>query len=77
LDPEAWAAAERAAVRLLADESEPLRLQVAGDSLEALRGAREVAAPQVAGAGRRAVRGVRDADPLFEQRELLLRLVET
>ena len=36
----------------------------------------EVAAPQVARAGRRPVRGVRDADAELEQGELLLRVVE-
>src|SRR5439155_668202 len=68
--------AEGTAVRLLADEREPRGAQLAGDALEPLRRAGEVGASQVTRAGRRAVRGVRHADPLVEQRELLLRLVE-
>ena len=48
------------------------RAELAGDPLEALGGAGEVGAPQVARAGSRAVRGVRDADPLLEQGELLV-----
>ena len=63
--------AERAAVRLLADEGEPRRPQLARDPLETLGGAGEVGAAQVARAGRRAVGGVRDADSLLEQGELL------
>jgi len=76
LDAEVRPLAERAAIGLLADEREPLRPQLAGDRFEALGGAGEVAATQVAGTGRCAVRGVRDADSLLEQRELLLRRVE-
>src|SRR5215211_8646704 len=63
--------AERAVVRLLADEAEPVRLQVARKPLEPLGGAVEVAAPQVPGALRRPVRGVRQADPVFERLVLL------
>ena len=47
------------------------------DPLQTLGRAGEVGLTQVAGAGRRAVRGVRDADPEPEQLELLARLVET
>ena len=68
--------AERAAICLLADEAEPAGLELARDLLEPLGRAGEVAAPQVARAGRRAVRGVRDADPFLQQLELLRRLVE-
>ena len=66
--------AERAAVGLLADERDCARPQLARHLLEA--GRVEVAAPQVARAGRRPVRGVRDADAELEQGELLLRVVE-
>ena len=48
--------------------------QLAGDPLEPR--AVEVAAAQVARAGRRAVRGVRDAVAELEERELLLRIEE-
>ena len=63
--------AERAAVRLLADEREPPRLELARDPLEPLGRAGEVAAAQVARAGRRSVRRVRDADALAQELELL------
>ena len=76
LQAELRALAERAAVGLLADEAEPAGLKRMRDLLEPLRRAGEVAAPQVARAGRRAVRGVRDADPFLQQVELLRRLVE-
>jgi hypothetical protein len=76
LHPKLGPLVERAAVRLLADEREPARLQLAGDPLEALGAALEVAATEVARSRRRAIRGVRDADALFQQLELLRRLVE-
>jgi hypothetical protein len=76
LQPELWPLAERAAVGLLADEPDRARLQVERDPLQPLRRAGEVALAQVAGAGRRAVGGVGDADAEPEQLELLLRLVE-
>ena len=68
--------AEGAAVRLLADEGEPHRPQLARDALEPLGGSGEVGAAQVARAGSRAVGGVRDADPFLEEGELLGGLVE-
>ena len=74
--PSSGPLAERAAICLLADEAEPAGLQLTRDLLEPLGRAGEVAAPQVARAGRRAVRGVRDADPFLQQLELLRRLVE-
>ena len=52
------------------------RPQLARDVLEPVGGAGEVAAPQVARAGCRAVGGIRDADSLLEQGELLGRLVQ-
>ena len=74
--PSSGALAERAAVGLLADEADRPWLQLERDPLQAFRGAREVAAPEVAGAGGRPVRGVGGADPELQQLELLARLVE-
>src|SRR5262249_9052040 len=76
LHPELGPLAERAAVRLLADEADPPGLELACELLEPLRRPCEVAAAQVARARRRAVRGVRDADSLAEELELLGRVVE-
>src|SRR5581483_10976476 len=56
---------EEAAVGLLADEGDPLRPELVGEPLDP--GAVEVAAAQVARAGRRPVGGVRDADALLQQ----------
>src|SRR5205823_1140909 len=66
--------AERAAVRLLADEADPSRFVLARNLLDSL--AVEVAAAQIAGAGRRAIRRVRDPDPLPQHLELLARRVQ-
>ena len=71
LQPELGPLAERAAVGLLADEPDRARLELARDPLEPLGRAGEVAPAEVARAGRRAVGGVRDADPVVEQLELL------
>src|SRR5204863_3708317 len=68
--------AERAAVRLLADEREPSRLELPRDPLEAFRRAREVGAAQIARPRSRPVRRVRHADALPQELELLRRLVE-
>jgi hypothetical protein len=68
--------AERAAIRLLADEGEPARLQLARYALEPLGAAREVAPAQIARSRCRAVRGIRDPDALLQQLELLGRVVE-
>src|SRR5256714_10259385 len=68
---------EAAGYRLLADEAEPRRSELAGDPLEALGRARKVAAKQVTRAGCRPVGGVRHADSLLEQEELLFGRVET
>jgi hypothetical protein len=76
LRPEIGALAEGAAVGLLADEADRPRPQLERDPLEPLGRAREVAAAQVAGARRRPVRRVRDADPELEQLELLARVEE-
>ena len=73
---ELGALAERAAVGLLADEADRPRLQLERDPLQPLGRAREVGAPEVAGAGGRPVRGVGDAEPELQQLELLARLVE-
>ena len=69
--------AERAAVRLLADERDRQRRELAGDALQALGRAGEVGAPQVARARRRAERRVRDAVAERGQLELLLRREQT
>ena len=66
--------AERPAIRLLADERDHARPQLARERLEPLRAAREVAGAEIARAGRRAVGGVRDADPERQQVELLRRV---
>ena len=68
--------AERAAVRLLADERDPRRSQLARDLLQARGRAREVRPAQIARPRRRAVRSVRHADPLPQQLELLRGLIE-
>ena len=68
--------AERTPVRLLADERDPRRLQLAGDLLESFRGSLEVAAPEIVGTRRRPVGGVRDPDRFVENRVLLARVVE-
>jgi hypothetical protein len=65
--------AERTAIRLLADEPDPARV----DAGQSLGRAGEVVATQVAGARRRARRGVRDADARLQELELLSRLIET
>ena len=70
---------EELARRAVEGEVKELNLVIKADaqgSLEALRGAREVRAAQVAGAGCRAVRRVRHSDALLEKLELLARLVE-
>jgi hypothetical protein len=54
--------AERAAVGLLPDEADRLRAQLERDPLQALGRALEVAAAEVARAGRRPEGGVRDAE---------------
>jgi hypothetical protein len=72
LHAELGALAERAAVGLFADERDPARV----DALETVDRSREVGAAQVAGPCGRALRGVRQADPLLQQLELLGRLVE-
>ena len=69
LRPELGPLGEEAAVCLLADERDRARFELARDPLEPRRV--EVAAPQVARAGRRAVRGVGDAETELEQVELL------
>jgi len=66
-----------AAIRLLADEGEPLGTELARDVREPLGGAREVGAAQVTRAWSGAIGRVRDADSLLEQRKLFLRRVET
>ena len=76
LQPELRPLAERAAVRLLADEADRARLQLERDPLQPLGRAGEVGLAQVARARRRAVGGVGDADPELEQLELLARVVE-
>ena len=76
LQPELGPLAERAAVRLLADEADRARPQLERDPLQPLGRAVEVGLAEVAGPGRRAVGGVRDADPEPEQLELLARVVE-
>src|SRR5207247_5998678 len=63
--------AEGSAVRLLADERECPRIEVARESAETLGRAHEVTPPEIAGALRRAVRGIRQPDAELEQRELL------
>jgi hypothetical protein len=63
---------EGSAVGLLAYEGERSRLKLGGHTLEALGRAGEIAAAEVAGAGRRPVRGVRDADAQPEELVLLL-----
>src|SRR5262249_11799311 len=62
LDAELGALAERAAVRLLADERDRARAELDGQPLEALGRAAEVGGAQVARAGRRPEGGVRQAD---------------
>ena len=53
LRPELRPLAERAPVGLLADEADRLRAELEREPLQPLGGAREVGAPEVAGAGRR------------------------
>ena len=65
---------EEPAVGLLADERDRARGQLPREPLEARPV--EVAAAQVARAGRRARGGVRDAEAELEQAELLLRVVQ-
>ena len=65
--PSSGATAERPGVRGLADEGEDARVIRRGDLLEPLGRAREVGLPQVAGAARRAPRGVRQADAEVEK----------
>ncbi len=65
------ALAERATVRLLADESDHARPELAREGLEPLGAAGEVSGSEIAGAGRRPVGGVRDTDPERQQVELL------
>ena len=74
LRAELGALAEDAAVGLLADEGDRVRPELVGQLLEPA--GVEVAAPEVARARRRAVRGVGHAEPELEQLELLLGLEE-
>jgi hypothetical protein len=74
LHPELRPLAEQSAVCLLADERDPLGPELARDALDACE--IEVAAAQVAGAGRRARRGVRDPDAVLQGLELLHGLVQ-
>ena len=67
---------ERPAIRLLAHEGEHAGLQVAGKLLEPFGAPGEVACPEVARAGGRAVGRIRDADPEWPQLELLRRIEE-
>jgi hypothetical protein len=73
LQTEVGPLSEDAAECLLADEGDHARAQVAGDALQAVGRAGEVPAAEVAGAGRRPVGGVRDADAQGGQLVLLLR----
>src|SRR5206468_10819802 len=68
--------AECAAVRLLADEADRARPELDGQPLEALCGAYEIARAQVARTRRRPEGGVREADPVAENLELLGRREE-
>ena len=76
LQPELGTRGEGAAVGLLADEPDRPGLQLEREPFQPLGGAGEVGAPEVAGAGRRPVRGVGGADSELQQLELLARLVE-
>ena len=67
--------AECPAVRLLADEADPLRLQVARDSLQAFSGACEVGTAQVARTGCRSKRRIREPDAFVQHLVLLVRFV--
>jgi len=68
--------AERAAVRLFADEGEPARAEVARKLLEPLGRAGEIVAAKIARAGRRSVGRVRQSDSRREKLVLLVRLVQ-
>ena len=63
--------AERPAVGLLADEGDHTGLQVPGERPQSLRASGEVSSTEIARTGRRAVGRVRDADPEWQQVELL------
>jgi len=67
LRPVVGALAERAAVGLLADECDPAWPELAGDVAEAVGGAREVGAAQVARPWRRAGGRVGRADAVLEE----------
>jgi hypothetical protein len=66
--------AEDSAKRLLPDERDRTRLELARHPLQSRPV--EVCAAEVAGARRRPCRGVRQTDPLLQNLELLARLVE-
>ncbi len=68
--------AKRPAIGLLADERDHAGPERAGERLEPFGTPLEVACPEVSGAGRRAVGGIRDADSESQQLELLGRLEE-
>src|SRR5439155_17575118 len=74
LHTELGAFAECAAIRLLADEADPARLELGRDALEMT--AVEVRLAEIAGPRRRARRRIRDADALLQELELLRRVVQ-
>ena len=74
LEAESCALAEGTAVRLLADERDHTRLELCCDAFEALGRTLEIRTPEVAGAGSRAVRGVREAEAVARQLPLLVGL---
>ena len=71
LDPEFRPLTECSTEGLLADERDRLRPELGRDASEAVGGALEVGPPEVAGAGRRPIRGVREAEAEVEERVLL------
>src|SRR5215210_5782513 len=73
LRAELGALAERAAVRLLADERDPLRPQLGSDPAQPLRRTREIGATQITRSAGRAQRRVRHAETVGRQLLLLLR----
>lgn len=71
LEPVLRPFAERPAIRLLADEGDHAGPQFTRERLEPLRASGKVASAKIARAGRRAVGRIRDADPEWQQVELL------
>ncbi len=69
--------AKRPPVGLLADECDRSRSQLTRKRLEPVGTPREVRGAEIARAGRRAVRRVRDADPERQEVELLDRIEES